>query len=168
MNVIDYVNVVGTVVHDKAPLRESIKEPNPELDELAKTRAARECCRYLGECEEADKARALMLLLTLAVLENPHECFQREGLALLAARNSGASECERGERRRLAALERRKPLNDVDWYVKRHLDRTIARIAGDLRALVEHREALAAALERNGRIACMRYLATSLSMHANT
>jgi len=96
--------------------------------------------------------------MTLAALEDEDPCFRQEGLCLLGARTSGASECERGERRKMAALARRRPLNDVDWYVKRHLPRTLARIAGNLRALVEHEEVLTDALERNGKLAQMRHI----------
>ncbi len=156
---IDYNKAVESVINAKPALRESVRQSHPELDKLASTSAAKQCAEYLGEDpESADKYLALSLMFILAVLANRDKCFQQEGLCLLGVRNVGVSESERGERRKMAALARRRPLYDVDWFVKRHLPRTLARIAGDLRALVEHQEALAEALESNGKTADMCHI----------
>ncbi len=151
--------VVELVINAKPALRESVRQPLPQLPKLASTAAFMKCAEFLGEDpDHVDNCRVLSLLLTLAVLQcvDPH--LRLEGLCLLGARGTDAAyEAERGERRRLAALARRKPLHDVDWYVKRHLPRTLARIAGNLAALLEHPELLEAALARDGKVAVMKH-----------
>jgi hypothetical protein len=152
-------NAVELVVNAKPPLRESVRLPHPRLTELADTSATKRCAVYVGEDPESpDKSLALTLMFTLAALANRDKHFQQEALCLLGVRNVDASECERGDRREIAALARKRPLYDVDWYVKRHLPRTIARMAGDLRAIVDHPEALNGALQRNGKIAQIDYI----------
>jgi hypothetical protein len=159
MKIDDYCQAAELVINAKPPLRESVRQPHPALVQLADTRAVRRCAECVGEDPaSAGKFLALSFIFTLAALANSDECFQKEALCLLGVRNVEASECERGERRKLAALARKRPLYDVDWYVKRHLPRTIARIAGDLRALVEHPEALDEAVERNGKTAQIRHI----------
>ena len=159
MEIDDYYRAVELVINAKPPLRESVRQPHSALGQLADTPAARRCAECVGEDpQSAGKFLALSFILTLAALASGDKFFQQEALCLLGVRNVEASECERGERRKLAALARKRPLYDVDWYVKRHLPRTIARIAGDLRALVEHREALDEAIECNGKRAQIRHI----------
>jgi len=159
MDTDDCYRAVELVVNAKPPLRESVRQPHQALAKLAGTPAARRCAECVGEDPEStDKFLALSFMFTLAALANSDRCFQAEALCLLGVRNVDASECERGERRKIAALARKRPLYDVSHYVKRHLPRTIARIAGDLRALVEHPEALDEAIERNGKTAQIRHI----------
>lgn len=153
--------LIELVINAKPALRESIRQLLPELSHLVSTAAYRMCAEFLGENpDDADIYRVLSLMLTLAVLQNSDSYSRHEGLCLLGVRGVDAYECERGERRRLAALARRKPLHDVDWYVKRHLPRTLARIAGNLGALVEHSELLEEALTCNGKTALVKHVSS--------
>jgi len=150
---------VEQVVNAKPSLRESIRQPLPDLTKLEATSAFTRCAEFLGEDpNNPDGYRVLSLLLMLAVLQDLDKYSRDEGLCLLGARGVGAYECERAERRRMAALARRKPLEDVDWYVKRHLPRTLARITGNLSALVEHPELLEEALACDGKTALVKYV----------
>jgi hypothetical protein len=150
---------VEQVVNARPALRESIRQPLPELTKLVATAAFKKCAEFLGEDPDNPNVyRVLSLLLTLAVLQSSDVYSRKEGLCLLGVRGVDAYECERGERRKMAALARRKPLHDVDWYVKRHLPRTVARITGNLRALVEHPELLEEALACDGKTALIKHV----------
>lgn len=159
MNTSLLATFVERVVNAKGTLRESIRQAFPEVAELTATPAYRKCAEFLGEDPvRANVYRVLSLLLTLAVLQCRDVYSRNEGLCLLGLRGTDAHECERSERRRLAALARRKPLHDLDWYVKRHLPRTVARIASNLGALVEHPELLEEALNSDGRKALVNHV----------
>jgi hypothetical protein len=151
--------LVEQVVNAKSALRESVRQPLPELNNLIPTPAFKTCAEFLGEDpDNPDLHRVLSLLLTLAVLQSSDPCSRKEGLCLLGVRGVDAYECERGERRTMAALARRKPLHDVDWYVRRHLPRTLARITGHLHALVRHPELLEEALACDGKTALIKHV----------
>ena len=159
MKSISYNSTVESVVNAKPALRESTRQPLPELARLEKTAAFKHCDKFLNEySEDVDNGRVISLMFTLAALAGTDPYSQRESLCLLGVRGVDAYERERGERRRMAALARQRPIRDVDWYVKRHLPRAIARIAGELRALVEHPEMLEGALKCNGKIALMKHV----------
>lgn len=156
---IQFSTLVERVINAKPALRESIRQPLPGLAILAASAAFKRCAEFLGEDQSNPNVyRVLSLLMTLAVLQSSDVYSRAEGLCLLGVRGVDTYECERGERRRMAALARRKPLQDVDWYVKRHLPRTLARITGNLRALVEHPELLEEALMCNGKTALIKHV----------
>ena len=152
--------LVELVINAKPAMRESLRQPLPQLPKLVSTAAFTRCAEFLGEDPDCvDNCRVFSLMLILAVLQCADPNLRLEGLHLLGARGTDAAyEAERGERRRLAALARRKQLYDVDWYVKRHLPRTTARIAGNLAALIEHPELLEEALARDGRMAVIKHI----------
>lgn len=150
---------VEQVINARGTLQEAIRQAFPEVAQVKTTSTYRKCAEFLGEDPgNASILRVMSLLLALAVLQCPDPHGRDEGLCLLGLRGTGAHERERRERRRLAALARRKPLYDPDWYVKRHLPHTVARIASDFVALFEHPELLEEALQANGRKALINHV----------
>lgn len=159
MNAISYNSIVESVVNAKPALRESTRQPLPEFAKLEQTAAFKHCDEFLNEySEDVSNGRVISLMFSLASLASSDPYSQRESLCLLGVRGVDVYERERGERRRMAALSRQRPIRDVDWYVRRHLPRAIARIAGELQALVEHPEMLEEALKCNGKIALMKHV----------
>jgi hypothetical protein len=160
---INFVSLIESVTDAKPALRESITQPLPDILKLLRTPACSRCVEFLAEesssrDETETLHRGACLLLTLAVYQTPSTYSQKEGLCLFGLRGVDVFEAGRTDRREMAALARKKPLHDTDWYVKRHLPRTQARIAGELRALVEYPQLLEEALARDGKTIIMRHL----------
>jgi hypothetical protein len=156
---INYLAVIRSVTDAEPALNDSVRQPHQDLVKLLKTAACRRCAAFAGEGPERPEIyRGACLLLTLAVLQSSNPYFRLEGLCLLGLRGVDVHGDDLQDRRRGAAAARRKPLRDRSWYVKRHLPRTQARLAEELRALVEHPELLAEAIARNGKTALMRHL----------
>ena len=160
---INYISLIKSVTDAKPALRESITQQLPDILKLLETPACLRCVEFLkqetGKRHETETLhRGACFLLGLAVYQTPSNFARSEELSLLGVRGVDVFEAERRERRAMAALARKKPLHDPEWYAKRHLPRTQARLAGELRALVEHPELLEEALARDGKTIIMRHL----------
>jgi hypothetical protein len=162
------LHVVRSVTDAKDALRRSISQLHIEEPWFFDTLAVGSCREYLHDeslastenlSDQEVSCRAARLLLILAALQGVDTFGVKESLCLYGTRGSGlAYGAPRSKRRKLAALEREKPLRDVRWYVANHLPHTQERIAGQLQALMEHAVLLEEALTTNGGAARVKHL----------
>jgi hypothetical protein len=158
------LSAVQFVTEVRGDLRQSIGAER--LGWLLGTEACGRCVAYLARHPSrvcVSEGQLLLdggrLLFILAAMQ-AEDCHERdEVLCLMGTRGVDAYGAPRGERLRMAALARRRPLRDPRWYRRSgQLADTQRRLADGLHALVSCAELLDRALTSQGDMAVSRYL----------